>query len=113
MTAVFGTDLITAYLLLMGLLTMLVATLLWQQHRTQRTIAVWLAAAILGVLLGSVGSFAALRLSKNHVASDYVASTASSATNTPASPSSEGSGSGSRDGQRHGQRHGWWHGSVA
>ncbi|MHB8970507.1 MAG: hypothetical protein ACYC3X_10510 [Pirellulaceae bacterium] len=71
MSAVFGMDLITAYLLLLGLLTMLVATLLWQQHRSQRTVAVWLAATVLGVLLGGVCSFAAMRLSGNHLARDY------------------------------------------
>jgi hypothetical protein len=104
MSAVFGTDLITVYLLLMGLLTMLVATLLWQQHRSQRTVAVWLAAAVVGVLLGGVGSFAAMRLSKNHLASDYAICPGSAAAGSsepsgmPAPSSSGGPGMGGMGG---------------
>ncbi|MCY2994945.1 MAG: hypothetical protein NTY19_44855 [Planctomycetota bacterium] len=94
MTAVFGTDLISAYLLLMAILAMLVASLLWQQQRTGRTVAVWLAAAVLGVLLGSVGSYAGMRLSRNHLAADFAGGPAAAADSMPASPSSGGPGMG-------------------
>ena len=68
MSAVFGLELITAYLLLMGLLTLFVAVLAWQRHRTQRTISVWLASGVVGILLGSMGTFAAMRLAGNTIA---------------------------------------------
>ena len=55
-------DQVSSYLLVVCLVTLLVAVLIWQRQRTQRTIAVWLAAAVLGMLLGSVGSYAAMRM---------------------------------------------------
>ena len=102
MTAVFGTDLISAYLLLMGLLTMLVASLLWQQQRTGRTVAVWLAAAVLGVLLGSVGSYAGMRLSRNHLAADYAGGPGAAGDSVTAPPTAGGPGMGGGMGGRMG-----------
>ncbi len=57
-----GIDAITSYLLVVALLTLLVAVLIWQTHRSQRTIPVWLAAGAVGILLGSIGSFALAHL---------------------------------------------------
>lgn len=57
----FGIDAITSYLLVVALVTLLVAVLVWQTHRTGRTVIVWLAASVLGVILGSIGSYAAIR----------------------------------------------------
>ena len=57
----FGIDAITSYLLVVAIATLLVAVLIWQTHRTGRTVIVWLAAGVLGVILGSIGSYAALR----------------------------------------------------
>ena len=48
----FGFEALPAYLLVVGLLTFFVAVILWQRQRTGKTIAVWLSAGILGVLLG-------------------------------------------------------------
>ncbi len=55
-------DAVTTYLLSVALATLLVAVLVWQPHRSQRTIIVWLASGAVGVLLGSVGSYAGMRL---------------------------------------------------
>jgi hypothetical protein len=77
MSAVFGLELITAYLLLMALLTLFVAVLTWQRHRAQRTIGVWLASGV-GILLGSVGSFAAVRLAGNTIVKAHVGAPSSS-----------------------------------
>jgi hypothetical protein len=63
----FGIDMISAYLLVIGLLTMFVIVLVWQRHRTERTIGVWLASGVIGLLLGGVGSYAALRLSGHDI----------------------------------------------
>ncbi len=58
----FAFDAVSSYLLVMALLTLLVAVLVWQRQRTQRTILVWLAAGVLGMLLGSIGSYAGVRV---------------------------------------------------
>jgi hypothetical protein len=58
----FGFDAISAYLLVVALLTLLIAVLVWQRHRTQKTIAVWFWAALIGIVLGSAGSYAFLAL---------------------------------------------------
>jgi len=57
----FGIDAISSYLLVVALVTLLLAVLIWQTHRTGRTVIVWLAAGLLGMILGSIGSYAALR----------------------------------------------------
>ncbi len=57
----FGIDVITSYLLVVAIATLLVAVLIWQTHRTGRTVIVWVAASALGVILGSIGSYAAIR----------------------------------------------------
>jgi len=58
----FGIHAISAYLLALGLLTLLVAILVWQTHRSGKTIIVWLAAGVVGVLLGSAGSYGLMRV---------------------------------------------------
>ena len=57
-----GFDAVSSYLLAVALATLLVAVLVWQPFRSQRTINVWLASAVVGVLLGSTGSYAVMRL---------------------------------------------------
>jgi len=56
-----GIDVITSFLLVVAIATLLVAVVVWQTHRTQRTIIVWLASGVLGVLLGCIGWYAAAR----------------------------------------------------
>jgi hypothetical protein len=63
----FGFEVLPAYLLVVGLLTFFVAVILWQRQRTGKTVAVWLSAGILGILLGSVGSYALVRWAGYHV----------------------------------------------
>lgn len=58
----FGIHAISAYLLAIGLLTLLVAILVWQTHRSGKTIIVWLAAGVVGILLGSAGSYGLMRV---------------------------------------------------
>jgi hypothetical protein len=67
-TVMFLFDTTTAYLLVAALATLLVAVLVWQPYRSRRTVIVWLASGVIGVLLGSVGSYAALRLAGYTVA---------------------------------------------
>jgi hypothetical protein len=57
----FGIDVITSYLLVVAIATLLMAVLIWQTHRTGRTVIVWLTSAALGVVLGSIGWFGAER----------------------------------------------------
>jgi hypothetical protein len=54
----FGIDVITSYLLVIALATLLLAVLVWQTHRSGRTVIVWLASSVLGLVLGSIGSYA-------------------------------------------------------
>ncbi len=55
-------DAMSSYILVVALVTLLVAMLAWQFQRSQKSALGFLAAAILGVLLGAAGSFAAARL---------------------------------------------------
>ncbi len=56
----FGIDVITSYLLVVAIATLLLAVLVWQTHRSGRTVIVWLAASMLGLILGSIGSYATI-----------------------------------------------------
>jgi hypothetical protein len=57
-----GLDTIGLGIVLVMLVTLLFAVLVLQRQRTQKTIAVWLAAGVIGILLGSAGTLGALRL---------------------------------------------------
>jgi hypothetical protein len=57
-----GLDTIGLGIVLMMLVTLMFAVLILQRQRTQKTIAVWLAAGLIGILLGSAGTLGALRL---------------------------------------------------
>lgn len=57
-----GLDTIGLGIVLVMLVTLLFAVLILQRQRTQKTIAVWLAAGLIGILLGSAGTLGALRL---------------------------------------------------
>ena len=63
----FGIHVISVYLLAVGLLTLLLLVLVWQTQRSGKTIVVWLASGVTGVLLGSVGSVAIVCLAGYHV----------------------------------------------
>lgn len=56
-------DAMSSYILVVALVTLLAAILVWQLQRSQKMALGWLAAALLGVLLGAAGSYAAVRLS--------------------------------------------------
>ena len=56
-----GMDVVTSYLLVIAIATLLMAVLVWQTHRSGRTVIVWLASSVLGIILGSIGSYAAMR----------------------------------------------------
>jgi len=58
----FGIHAISAYLLVLGLLTLLAAVLIWQPHRSGKTVIVWLASAVVGILLGALLPLAAVYL---------------------------------------------------
>jgi hypothetical protein len=58
----YGFETAPAYLLIVGLLTLFLAIFVWQRHRTGKTTAVWLSAGLVGLLLGSVGTYALARL---------------------------------------------------
>lgn len=53
---------ISSYILTVALLTLVGLVLVWQRQRTQKTIVAWLASGLAGILLGSIGSFAAVQL---------------------------------------------------
>lgn len=89
----FGIDVVTSYLLVMAIATLLVAVLVWQPHRTQRTINVWLASGVLGILLGSIGWFAAARTT-NYRWVKFVPPPEGAATSAPSSPGMPGMGGG-------------------
>ncbi len=57
-----GLDTIGLGIVLVILATLLFAVLLLQRQRTQKTIVAWLAAGVIGILLGSGGTLGALRL---------------------------------------------------
>ena len=63
----FGVHVISVYLLAVGLLTLLLLVLVWQRQRSGKTIVVWLASGVAGILLGSVGSVAIICLAGYHV----------------------------------------------
>ena len=52
-------DAMSPYILVFALVTLLVAILVWQRQRSQKAALGWLAAAVLGVLLGAAGSYVA------------------------------------------------------
>lgn len=58
-----GMELTTAYLLIVAIATLLVASLVWARQRGGKPLAGWAAASLLGILLGSIGSFAVMRQS--------------------------------------------------
>ena len=58
----FGIEAISSYILVVALLTLLVAALVWQQRKTPQSVILWFAAGAVGVLLGTVGSFALVQL---------------------------------------------------
>src|SRR3990170_4794608 len=53
---------ISAYLLAVGLLTLLAAILAWQAPRSGKTVVVWFLSGVVGILLGSVLPLAAVYL---------------------------------------------------
>jgi len=57
-----GLDTIGLGIVLVTLVTLMFAVLILQRQRTQKTIAVWLAAGLVGILLGSAGTLGALRV---------------------------------------------------
>lgn len=57
-----GLDTIGLGIVLVMLVTLLFAVLILQRQRTQKTIVAWLAAGVIGILLGSAGTLGALRL---------------------------------------------------
>lgn len=57
----FGYDSNASFILTVALVAMLGVVLMWQQHRTGKTILVWFWAAFFGVLLGFAGTFAMVR----------------------------------------------------
>lgn len=63
----FGIHLISVYLFAVGLLTLLVLVLVWQKQRSGKTICVWFTSAVVGMLLGSVGSVAIVCLAGYHI----------------------------------------------
>jgi len=63
----FGIHMISVYLFAVGLLTLLVLVLVWQKQRSGKTIVVWLTSAVVGMLLGSVGSVAIVCLAGYHI----------------------------------------------
>jgi hypothetical protein len=67
----FGIDMITSYLLVIGLLTLFVAVLVWQRHKSEKKITLWLASGAVGVLLGSIASYGAVSLLGYTVEKDY------------------------------------------
>src|SRR5262245_65443993 len=66
-------DAISSYVLTMGLLSLFCLVLVWQRQRTQKTVVVWLASGAIGILLGSIGSFAAVHLGKYRIEGPMVA----------------------------------------
>jgi hypothetical protein len=58
----FGYDANASFILTIALLSMLGAVIVWQQHRTQKTILVWFWAAFFGIFLGCSATFALVRI---------------------------------------------------
>jgi hypothetical protein len=57
-----GLDAVNSYFLVVAMAALLVMVLVWQPHRSRRTVVVWLASGAVGVVLGSAVSYAAMRL---------------------------------------------------
>lgn len=57
-----GFDAVSSYLLVVAIAALLVAVLVWQPLRDKRTVNVWLASGVVGILLGSVLTYALMRL---------------------------------------------------
>ena len=49
----FGLDAVNSYFLVVAMAALLVGILVWQPHRSQRTVVVWLASGAAGVVLGA------------------------------------------------------------
>jgi hypothetical protein len=60
--AMYGFDAVSSYLLVVALATLLVAVLVWQPFRNKRTVNVWLASGVVGVLLGTIVPCAMMEL---------------------------------------------------
>ena len=58
----YGFDAVSSYLLVVALATLLVAILVWQPYRSVRTVNVWLASGVVGVLLGTCIPCAVMQL---------------------------------------------------
>jgi len=58
----FGLDAVNSYSVVIAMAALLVAVLVWQPHRSRRTVVVWLASGAVGVVLGSAASYAGMRL---------------------------------------------------
>jgi hypothetical protein len=54
----FGIQILSLYLMAVGLLAILVIVLIWQKQRTGKTVAVWAASGAVGILLGCVAPMA-------------------------------------------------------
>ena len=78
-----GLDAINAYFVVVAMAALLVMVLVWQRHRSQRTVVVWLASAAAGVVLGSAGSYAGMRLAGYQVVKAPPPPPANAAASTP------------------------------
>jgi hypothetical protein len=58
----FGLDVANSYFLVVAMAALLVAVLVWQPRRNGRTVVVWLASGAVGMVLGSIASYVAVRL---------------------------------------------------
>ena len=96
----FGYDTTASFLLTIALLSMLATVLVWQQHKTGKTIVVWLWAGIFGILLGCAGTFAVAKISKDGLGGTSptqaipVGEASSESGESAASPGGGGSGMG-------------------
>lgn len=91
-----GLDTVGVGIVLIMLLSLMFAVLVLQRQRTQKTIAVWLAAGLIGILLGSAGTLGALRLSGYRQVNLSLA--AASPTGDAAAPAGKSAPSGSMGG---------------
>nr|HPM84108.1 hypothetical protein [Candidatus Anammoximicrobium sp.] len=57
-----GLDTVGLGIVLIMLVALMFAVLVLQRQRTGKTVVVWLAAGLIGILLGAAGSLGALRL---------------------------------------------------
>jgi hypothetical protein len=75
----FGLDAVNSYFVVVAMAALLVAVLVWQPHRSQRTVVVWLASGVVGVVLGSAASYAGMRLAGYEVTKALPSSPATNA----------------------------------